>query len=64
MDDGSLNDFSTVFKSRKALNAVVMDYSEPASIINLKRVANILMLVLLAISFADYFVTINEYKGI
>ena len=53
-----------MFKSRKALNQVVVDQSETPGVVNLKRVANILVLCLLAICFVDYFASISVYDNI
>ena len=61
-DDVSLNDFNTTFKSRKALNSVINDQSTPPAIRNLKCVALFLFLVLLAIAYPDYFITVSEFK--
>lgn len=60
----NINEFNSNFKSRKALRAVVSDESEPSSISNLKRVANLLGLILILIAFLDYFLSSSEFDRI
>lgn len=60
----NVNEFNSNFKSRKALRAVVSDESEPTSISNLKRVANLLGVILILIAFLDYFLSSSEFDRI
>lgn len=62
--DANINEFNSNFKSRKALKAVVNDESEPSSVSNLKRVANVLVLILILLAFLDYFLSSNEFSNI
>lgn len=62
--DVNINEFNSNFKSRKALKAVVNDESEPSSVSNLKRVANVLVLVLILLAFLDYFLSSNEFENV
>jgi hypothetical protein len=63
-DELNINEFNSSFKSRKALKSVVNDESEPASVINLKRVINVLILILILIAFLDFFLSNNEFDNI
>ncbi|EGR33913.1 PAS domain S-box family protein [Ichthyophthirius multifiliis] len=63
-DDVNINEFNSSFKSRRALKSVVNDESEPSSVINLKRVVNVLILVLVLIAFLDFFLSNNEFNNI
>ena len=60
----SQKEFNTTFKSRKALNQVINDKRPPASIRNLKWVANTLILVLVALAAIDYGITVREFNDI
>lgn len=46
------------------MKAVVNDESEPSSVSNLKRVANVLVLILILLAFLDYFLSSNEFSNI
>jgi len=63
-DEGSYKDFSTTFKSRKALNNVINDRTPPAIIRKLKYVAFFLSVVLLVIAIIDYVVAVKEFNAI
>lgn len=69
MDDGALDikmshNFNDIMKSRKKLNALITKEIVPVAIVNLTRVVQFLFLILLVISFVEYFVVINEFKDI
>lgn len=55
-------DIQNTFKNRKALNNLINFQRIPNAIRNLKWVTNCLLIILLAIAFADYFVTIKEFE--
>jgi hypothetical protein len=59
-DDQAAVDLTNTFKSKKALNNLINDQSVPSAIKSLKYLINILLIILLAIAFADYFLTLNE----
>lgn len=59
-DDQSAVDLNNTFKSKKALNNLINDQKVPSAIKSLKYLMNILLIILLAIAFADYFLTLNE----
>ena len=61
-DDDEEYDLDNTFKSRKAFNQLINDQSVPSVIRNLKYGANILLLILIAISFSDYFVTYGQFN--
>jgi len=63
-EEGSYKDFSTTFKSRKALNSVINDRTPPVIIKKLKYVAVSLSVVLLAIAIIDYVVASKEFNAI
>ena len=63
-DAESLNDLSSIFKSRKALQQVVQDSTEQSSITNLKRFSNLIALLLLALAIVGYLMTDQEYSKI
>ncbi|EAS07526.3 PAS domain S-box protein (macronuclear) [Tetrahymena thermophila SB210] len=63
-DDANINEFNSNFKSRKAVKAVVNDESEPSCISNLKRVTNVLVLILILIAFLDYFLSNSQFDDI
>lgn len=58
--DESAVDLNNTFKSKKALNNLINDQRVPSAIKSLKYLINILLIILLAIAFADYFLTLNE----
>ena len=58
------HNFFDILKSRRNLNALINKEITPMAIINLTRVIKFLFLVLLSLSFAEYFTVINEFKGI
>ena len=55
-------DLDNTFKSRKALNQIINNQKIPPVIRNLKYGANVLLLILIAIAFADYFVTYQQFN--
>ena len=63
-EDDEEFDLDNTFKSRKALNQLINNQSVPVVIRNLKYGANILLLMLIAIAFADYFVTYQQFNVI
>ena len=62
--DESAVDLNNTFKSKKALNNLINDQRVPSAIKSLKYLINILLIILLAIAFADYFLTLNECEVI
>jgi len=64
LEEGSYRDFSTTFKSRKALNTVINDKISPPIIRNLKMVINALCLILYLIAILDYVIADKEFNKI
>jgi len=64
LEDGSYRDFSTTFKSRKALSSVINDKVSPPIIRNLKMVINALCLILYLIAILDYVIASKEFDKI
>ncbi len=64
VDDISVRDFNNTFKSRKALNTLINDRSEPSALRNLKLTANIVLVILLIIAGFDYFIAAYEFDDI
>lgn len=63
-EDFSVSDISSIFKNKQALSAIVNDTNESKEIINLKRVVNFLILVLITIGIVDYVLTVKQYKNL
>jgi hypothetical protein len=63
-EEGSYRDFSTTFKSRKALTTVVNDKTPPSSVKNLRWTVNLLGLALFIIALLDYIFAISEFDKI
>lgn len=59
-----MSDFSSVFKNKKALTEIVADNIEPVEIKRLKWSTNIIILLVIVITFLDYFLSVNEYSKI
>lgn len=57
-------DIDSTFKSRKTLNQIINNQKIPPVIRNLKYGANVLMLILFAIAFSEYFVTLSHFNVI
>ncbi|CAD8203560.1 unnamed protein product [Paramecium pentaurelia] len=62
--EGQQQDFNNVFRSRKNLSLVVNSQVTPPVVTKLSWTANILILVLVALSFADFFVCQAQYDEI
>ncbi|CAD8075781.1 unnamed protein product [Paramecium primaurelia] len=62
--EGQQQDFNNVFRSRKNLSLVVNSQVTPPVIIKLSWTANILILLLVALSFGDFFVCQAQYDEI
>jgi len=63
-EEGSYRDFSTTFKSRKALTTVVNDKTPPSSVKNLRWTVNLLGVALFVIALLDYILAISEFDRI
>ncbi|CAD8157654.1 unnamed protein product [Paramecium octaurelia] len=62
--DGQQQDFNNVFRSRKNLSLLVNSQITPPVVTKLNWTANILILALVALSFADFFVCQAQYDEI
>jgi len=63
-EEGSYRDFSTTFKSRKALTSIVNDKTPPPSIKHLRWTVNILGIILIVIALLDYVFAIQKFDSI
>ena len=63
-EEGSYRDFSTTFKSRKALTSIVNDKTPPSSIRSLRWTANLLGAILLVIGLLNYILAISKFDAI
>jgi len=63
-EEGSYRDFSTTFKSRKALTSIVNDKTPPPSINHLRWTVNILGIALIVIALLDYILAIQKFDKI
>ncbi|CAD8162069.1 unnamed protein product [Paramecium octaurelia] len=62
--DGQMQDFNNIFKSRKNLSMVVDNQITPQVIRKLTWTANFIILLLVALSFSDFFVCQAQYNEI
>ncbi|CAD8209105.1 unnamed protein product [Paramecium pentaurelia] len=62
--DGQIQDFNNIFKSRKNLSLVVNNQITPQVIKQLSWTANFIILLLVALSFSDFFVCQAQYDEI
>lgn len=58
----SMSDFNAIFRSRRNVDSVVNEQKIPRVIVNLRLVANVLMVILIVISFVDFFLSEQQYQ--